>query len=195
MTDPFLQFLAAALVMELTPGPNMAWLAWVAARQGWRPGLAAVVGVTCGLLALAVAAGLGAGALLDAYPSVREVLRWAGVALMLALAAEAWFVAAKSADERLTVGSTAIRGALVNLFNPKAAAVFVVMIPAFESAGPAWRLSLVYVAIATAVHTTIVLFAGSFARLLSDPARERLVRRGFAITLVGVAVWFWAATG
>jgi len=47
-------FAAAVLLIELTPGPNMAWLAGLAATEGKRSGLAAVAGVALGLLAARV---------------------------------------------------------------------------------------------------------------------------------------------
>lgn len=49
--DPgvILPFLLAVALIELTPGPNMGWLALVSLEQGRRAGLAAVAGVTLGL--------------------------------------------------------------------------------------------------------------------------------------------------
>ena len=43
-------FALAVLLIELTPGPNMAWLAGLAATEGRRCGLSAVAGVALGLL-------------------------------------------------------------------------------------------------------------------------------------------------
>ena len=44
-----LEFLAASLLIELTPGPNMAWLALLGASRGRLAALAAVAGVALGL--------------------------------------------------------------------------------------------------------------------------------------------------
>ncbi|HEY6995856.1 MAG TPA: LysE family translocator, partial [Xanthobacteraceae bacterium] len=35
-------FILACLIIEITPGPNMAWLAALSLSRGWRMGLAAV---------------------------------------------------------------------------------------------------------------------------------------------------------
>lgn len=81
----------------------------------------------------------------------------------------------------------------MNLLNPKAAAVFIVMIPGFAGPGETTTqiiMTLVYLAIATVAHGLIVMFAGSFQQALADPRRELIVRRIFAILLAGVAVWF-----
>lgn len=193
----FAEFLTAAIVMEVTPGPNMTWLALLSAREGRASGLMAVAGIAAGLTLLAVIASTGAATLIDAWPPLYEALRWGGVLFLLYLAWEAW-VGEKPGAAREERGRHFWRGLIANLLNPKAAAVFVVMIPGF--AGPAnaatqVTMTVIYVGIATLAHVLIVAFAGSFEKALADPRRERLVRRIFALALVGVAVWFAAGSG
>jgi len=83
-------FALAVLLIELTPGPNMAWLAGLAATEGVRHGLAAVAGVAIGLLANGVLAALGLAALLQAAPEAWIFLRLGGAAMMLWLAIDTW---------------------------------------------------------------------------------------------------------
>ena len=73
-----LGFALAVLLIELTPGPNMAWLAGLAATEGRRCGLAAVAGVALGLLANGILAALGLAAVLQAAPQLWNILRFAG---------------------------------------------------------------------------------------------------------------------
>lgn len=61
-------FALAVLVIELTPGPNMAWLSGLAATEGKRAGVAAVAGVALGLLVNGMLAALGLAALLQVAP-------------------------------------------------------------------------------------------------------------------------------
>ncbi len=180
--------------MELTPGPNMTWLALVAAQQGRTRAFRAVFGVTLGMSVLAVASAFGAAALIEAYPPVYDFLRWAGVLFLAFLAVEAWI------GERDDGGPKAPdrlfwRGFLVNVLNPKAMAVFAIVIPsaAAGSDGGATQIAamaIVYVLIATTVHVVIVAFAGSLERFLSAPGRTTMARRVFAVGLGLVAVWF-----
>ena len=55
-----LTFLLAALLLELTPGPNMAYLATLALARGRAAGLIATAGVALGLAVQALTAGTGA---------------------------------------------------------------------------------------------------------------------------------------
>jgi threonine/homoserine/homoserine lactone efflux protein len=197
MDTAFAEFLAAALVMELTPGPNMTWLALLAAQQGRMSGLQAVAGIAAGLAALAVLSAAGIATLMSAYPAIYQVLRWAGVLFILYLAFEAWRGEGldKAGDGQ---GRYFVRGFVVNILNPKAAAVFLVMIPGFASqidSRPIILMTAIYLVIATVAHALIVVFAGAFTKALSDPRREVLARRVFALLLVAIAVWFAFSTG
>jgi len=189
-------FAAAVLLIELTPGPNMAWLAGLAATEGKRSGLAAVAGVALGLLANGALAALGLATLLTAMPALLQGLRLAGAAMMVWLAIEAWRGAEKAPPPAATRRAFAT-GALLNLLNPKAYLFFVVVAPEFMGGrtlglAEALTLALVSTVIATLIHLAIVL-AGSRAQAwLADPARTRWVRRGFAVVMLGVAASFLA---
>lgn len=189
-------FAAAVLLIELTPGPNMAWLAGLAATEGKRSGLSAVAGIALGLLANGALAALGLATLLTAMPALLHGLRLAGAAMMVWLAIEAWRGAEKAPPPTATRRAFAT-GALLNLLNPKAYLFFVVVAPEFLGGRTlglpeALTLAVVSTAIATAIHLAIVL-AGSHAQAwLADPARTKWVRRGFAVVMLGVAVSFLA---
>jgi threonine/homoserine/homoserine lactone efflux protein len=194
------EFLAAVLVMELTPGPNMAWLALLAARSGRLVGWAAVAGIALGLAMVGVASAAGAAALLTAYPALYDIVRIGGVGMMLYLAVEAWLGGGGATDVDAGAATAFRRAVVINLLNPKAVAVFALIIPSFvpdghnEATGTA-VLTLIYLSIATGVHGLIVMFASSFQRFASDGRREKILRRLFAILLAAVAVWLWLSSG
>ena len=62
MQASYAEFLVAAIVMEITPGPNMTWLALLSAREGRAAGLMAVAGIASGLAMLSLIAATGAAA-------------------------------------------------------------------------------------------------------------------------------------
>jgi threonine/homoserine/homoserine lactone efflux protein len=68
----FFAFLLTVLLLELTPGPNMAYLASLALSRGRGAGLIATAGVACGLAVHAMVAGLGAGVLIQQYSLLYE---------------------------------------------------------------------------------------------------------------------------
>lgn len=198
-----LGFAATCLVVELTPGPNMAYLAVLSADRGRRAGLAATAGIALGLLAVGIAAALGLAAAVSSSRLLYEGLRWAGTLYLLYLAWEAWRgeddATSEQADLSAQDARYFARGLVTNLLNPKAALFYVAVLPTFlgdtrSLASQAVTLSIVYVAIATAVHTSIVLLADTARGWLMDERRSSAVRRTMALLLGAIALWLFATT-
>jgi threonine/homoserine/homoserine lactone efflux protein len=151
MSTTFSESLAAfaltALIIEITPGPNMGYLAVLSLSRGWRVGVAAVVGVALGHAAYGLAAALGVATLIEASPLLYEVLRWAGVAYMLWLAYETWATSGETSPDvtkdHVSHARLAFeRGLITNLLNPKAAIFFVIISPSFcsrDGCSRAWQ--------------------------------------------------------
>jgi threonine/homoserine/homoserine lactone efflux protein len=201
---PLLAFALTALIIEITPGPNMTYLAALSLSSGMRTGFAAVAGIAIGLMTYGIVAALGLAALIDSSPLLYGILRWGGVAYLLWLAWEAW-----SSERETSPDATDgpgdrpwiafRRGLITNLLNPKAAVFYVAVLPEFIRPGGSvvsqtLALSAVYVTIATAIHASIVALAGSLQSSVASNNR-RLVRRLLAVALVIIAIWFALTTG
>jgi threonine/homoserine/homoserine lactone efflux protein len=191
-------FAWACLVIELTPGPNMTYLAVLTLSDGRRAGLAAVAGVALGLAIVGLAAALGVATIISSSPMLYDLLRFAGISYLLWLAYETWR-GESGTDEAATAtdggAARAFRNGLVtNLLNPKAALFYVAVLPVFLDkslplTGQAILLAGVYVAIATAVHLAIVLLASRARPLIETAERQASVRRVFAVMLIAIAIW------
>ncbi|CAI2931559.1 LysE family translocator [Aminobacter niigataensis] len=195
-----LSFALTSLIIELTPGPNMTYLALVSAGEGRRAGFATVAGIALGLAVLGIVAALGVTELIQASNLLYEGLRWAGVLFLLFLAYEGWRGQAevvatdKDADRRYFM-----RGLITNLLNPKAAVFYVAVLPTFIVAerpvlSQTITLTAIYVAVATIIHALIVTLAGTLEPFLNDSRRERFARRTLSALLAGVAIWFAFST-
>lgn len=201
MPDTFaitlIPYIATCIAMELTPGPNMAYLALLSAERGRVAGLAATAGVALGLSILGALAVFGVGPLIAENRVIYEVLRWGGIAYLLWLAWDAWWDAQKDVDSSVVAEPLATyfrRGLLTNLLNPKAVMFYIAVMPNFLPAGqPGVRQSLVlaslYVVVATLVHGAIVIAAGSLQPLLAQPGRRRLLGAVSSLLLAAIACW------
>lgn len=195
------EFFVAALLLELTPGPNMAYLATLSLSRGRMAGLIATAGVACGLAVHAVVAAFGVGALIEQSRLLYETLRWIGVAYLLYLAWEAWQPTKEVSPERADfiddAGPLFLRGFLSNVFNPKSVLFFVSVVPGFlQQLSDAYSASLqiallgaIYVSTATFVHATIVLLAARLEPWLMQGRRHDITRRILAVVLALIAVW------
>jgi threonine/homoserine/homoserine lactone efflux protein len=202
LTDLYAPFLLTTLLIELTPGPNMAWLALTSASHGKRLGFASVAGIAVGLALLAGASALGLAELATRSPFVFGLLRYAGVAYLLWLAWKAWVgedELSPDISNQEVLGAWFMHGLLLNLLNPKAAVFFITVLPAYISADApvapqTAALSASYVAVATAIHLIIVAFAGQAHVWISVGKRSHVVRRIFAGLLAAIAIWFLFGT-
>lgn len=204
--NPLFAFALTALIIEITPGPNMTYLAALSLSSGMRTGFAAVAGIALGLATYGVIAALGLAAVIDGSPVLYGILRWGGVAYLLWLAWEAWSSERETSPDATDGpdGEPWIafrRGLITNWLNPKAAVFYVAVLPEFIRTGAGsvmsqtLTLSAVYVAVATVIHSGIVLLAGSLQSKIATPDKRRTVRRLLALALLTIAIWFALTTG
>ena len=173
--DDLLLFAGAALLMVLTPGPNMIYLISRSICQGRRAGVISLLGVVAGFLVHMLAAAVGLTALFLAVPLAYEVLRWAGAAYLLYLAWQALKPGARSPFEARELpadppGRLFLMGFLTNVLNPKIAVFYLSIFPQFVSPehGSLFVQSVLLGATQIAISFTVNLaIALSAARLAS----------------------------
>lgn len=190
-------FLVAVVLVELTPGPNMGYLAGLSAVEGRRAGFVTVAGITSGLLVYMLASVAGVTEVLRVNRSLYQLLRWAGVAYILWLAIDTWRggVAAEVAPRQASDWALYRKGLLANLLNPKAALFYVTLLPGFIQSGhaspvlQALILGATHILVSIAVHGAIVLSSDSLARRFAALGDSVRARRAFAVALLATAVW------
>ena len=202
MPEQILAFVLTSLAIELTPGPNMAYLAVLSVDRGHRAGYAAVAGVALGLLLLGLVAGLGGATLISETRWLYETVRWGGVVFLVWLAWDSYREAQKPPESGPTdqrFRTYFVRGLVTNLLNPKAAVFYIAVMPNFVSVGApalpeALTLTLIYVAVATAVHGAIVALGGTLQPVLSSSRWRSRLGIAFGILLVVIAIWLAVTT-
>src|SRR5436853_6792680 len=83
----FFAFIVFAAVMFFTPGPNNIMLLSSGLTYGFRPTLPHIAGITIGFAFMVGVVGLGLGAVFIAYPVLQTILKYAGAAYLIYLAA------------------------------------------------------------------------------------------------------------
>lgn len=190
-------FLVAVSFIELTPGPNMGYLAALSASEGRRAGFRAVLGITTALAIYMVLAAVGVAELIAAAPLALATLRWAGVAFLVYLGWQAW-IGAREPSPGHGVGfdhAPFWRGFIANMLNPKALVFYVALLPGFiaPDRAPFWAqalmLGLAHLLVSVFVHVGIVIAASRAGELLAESSRIVVLRRVLAVGIVLVAAW------
>ncbi len=201
MIDPALfgAFMAAALALNLTPGPDMAYVAGRGAVGGVGAGIAAAFGIALGALVHTAFAAIGLSAILATLAIAFEVLRWTGAAYLVWLALRLWRepaapVAAAPPDSIAAYRRIAVEGALINILNPKVALFFLALLPQFvrSDAGSAALqfavLGLAFNVSGTLVNCGVAWLSGRARRAVgAGSTLARWTRRLVALLFLGLA--------
>ncbi len=198
--EALFSFALLALMMALTPGPNMAYMVSRSLCQERRAGYVSLAGVVLGFLIYMLSAAVGLSALLLAVPLAYDLLRWGGAAYLAYLAWQAVRPGGHSPFEVRTLPAESDRrlfltGLFTNLLNPKIAIFYVSMLPQFidpqgaSVLGQSVLLGCVQIGVSMSVHLTLISLAGRVAALLQHrPGFVRLQRWLMATVLGGMAL-------
>ena len=193
-------FLAIALLLALTPGPDTALVTRNALVGGRRAGAYTVLGVALGLLVWTLAAAVGIAALLRASEPAFVAIKIAGSAYLVFLGAQALWGAIRGTGKRVLLeapGAHRIRprlalrqGLVCNLGNPKIAIFFTSFLPQFARGNHPGFTALLMLALAfraiglgwLSLYNLAIAKAGEFLR---RPAVRRVVEGITGTVLVG----------
>ena len=134
-------FILAGLLLNITPGPDMLYIAGRTARQGFRSGLAAVMGINAGCLVHTFAAAIGLSAILMASTKAFFIVKLVGAAYLVYVGISL-LLEKERAGTSLEISSTLSlktarqvfwQGFLTNVLNPKVALFFLAFLPQFIS--------------------------------------------------------------
>jgi threonine/homoserine/homoserine lactone efflux protein len=144
-TDQLLLFIAAGLLLNLTPGPDVLYIVTHALKSGARAGIVAAFGITAGCFVHIFAAAIGVSALLAASATAFTVLKWIGAAYLVWVGIRMLRSSAPLAMDLASRPSTApgraelkgifLRGFATNALNPKVALFFLAFLPQFIGPG------------------------------------------------------------
>lgn len=171
---------AAAIVLILTPGPDMTLFVSRTLAGGRAAGLASMAGVMAGLLVHSGLAALGLSALLAASPSAFDVAKWVGAVYLAVLAVQAVRSGTRldfAASGAVSVARAFWTGLGINLLNPKIVLFFVTFLPQFvgpgdpDAAAKLGFLGFWYVILSIPICGGIVLAAESIFSALGRSPR------------------------
>ena len=182
-----LLFIAAGLLLNLTPGPDVLYIVSNALRSGAKAGVVAGLGITAGCFVHVLAAAVGVGALLAASATAFTVLKWAGAAYLVWVGIRLLFAPASTVRWGAPEGAPPAYGAplwavfrggfLTNVLNPKVAIFFLAFVPQFIAPG-AEHKALTFVLLGTLFNINSVAVNSGWALAAAWLARSGFVQRG-----------------
>ncbi|MGG7577519.1 LysE family translocator [Rhizobium sp. Nf11,1] len=195
----WLAFLSAAILLNLSPGPDIAFILGHTMRGGKRAGFSALFGVWSGACLHVLMAALGLSAVLAASALAFSAVKWLGAAYLVWLGIQALRGGdngpMNATGEEMAAARIYRQGILVSLLNPKVAIFFLAFLPQFvvEGAGPAWAQLMLHggliIAVAAFIEPPLVLLGGRLADALRRNAKiGRWLDRSLGALFVALGV-------
>lgn len=170
-------FLSAAILLNLSPGPDIAFILGHTIRSGMRSGFAALFGIWSGACLHVLMAAAGLSAILAASALAFSTVKWIGAAYLIWLGIQAlrskgdgaWI---KETGKALSRARIYRQGIMVSLLNPKVAIFFLAFLPQFvvEGVGPVWAQLLLHgsliIVVAAFIEPPLILLGGRLSEAL-----------------------------
>ncbi|KVD82130.1 LysE family translocator [Burkholderia ubonensis] len=197
-------FLVAVFLLNVTPGPDTAYIIGRSVAQGRGAGLMSALGISAGCCVHALACAFGLTALLAASATAFTVIKLVGAAYLIYLGVRMILAKpAAGADTARAVPVAAakplrqlfMQGFWTNVLNPKVVLFFVSFFPQFVSAGSAHKalafltLGAVFVVMSTIWNSMLAWVAGSVTRRFSGkPGVKKWLDRTVGSAFVGLGL-------
>jgi RhtB (resistance to homoserine/threonine) family protein len=182
-----LLFIAAGLLLNLTPGPDVLYIVTNSLRSGAKAGVVAGLGVTAGCFVHVFAAALGVSALLATSATAFTVLKWAGAAYLLWIGVKLLIAKVPQQADDLSALAQArpasslravfLGGFWTNVLNPKVAIFFLAFVPQFI-APDVGNKALAFVLLGSLFNINSIPINSGWALAASWMARRDAVQRG-----------------
>ena len=184
--EQLMAFLAAAMLVTASPGPDNLMVLGVGMSRGRRQGMVFGLGCALGCLTHTLLASIGVSALLAASPTAFTVLKvagglylvWLGIGAIRSRGGAKVDGAAALPDESL--GRLFAKGLFANSINPKVVLFFLSFLPQFVVASQgnaSWQtaqLGLVFTAQACVLFGLLGYFSGAVGKWLNRRPRAGL---------------------
>lgn len=197
-------FVVAVFLLNVTPGPDTAYIVGRSVAQGRGAGLMSSLGISAGCCVHSLACAFGLTALLAASATAFTVIKFVGALYLIYLGVRLIFAqpaAAEAAADARNAGAPKslrqlfLQGFWTNVLNPKVVLFFVSFFPQFVTTGRDHKalaflaLGVVFVLMTTVWNSFVAWIAGSVTQRFSGkPAVKRWLDRGVGSAFVGLGI-------
>ncbi|MGI9125860.1 MAG: LysE family transporter [Mycobacterium sp.] len=197
--DLWLAFLGASVAISMSPGAGAIQSMSTGLTHGLRRGWWSVAGLQIGLMTQLAVVAVGLGAAVAKSMPAFTVIKWVGVAYLVYLAFRQWRATPTDLTTQVDTefdggrGSLLVRGALVNLTNPKGLVFLLAVVPQFVVPGEPLLPQYLAIAVTMTVIDVVVMgcYTGLATRLLGwlrTPRQQVVLNRTLSGLFAAAAV-------
>jgi len=193
-------FFTAAVLLNLSPGPDMAFILAQTAKRGVQSGFSAMFGIWTGAFIHVIFAALGLSAILATSAVAFTAVKWVGAAYLIwlgiqALCSKGTSLSVKDQASPKSLKTIFQQGVLVAVLNPKVAIFFLAFLPQFVEAGAGPVSAQLFlhgsliIIVAAFVEPPLVLIGGKLTGYLNKNTHvSRWMDRGLGALFVWLGI-------
>jgi len=195
--NQYLLYLVIVTITVASPGPGVILTLSNALRFGTKPALAGALGISLGILLIAIISATSLGVLLSTSALAFSIFKYMGAAYLIYLGVKLWRSPAIKLEENTEDQSTALpcnqqhnqqykhrfkEGLLVSALNPKPIFFFMSLFPQFINHEQSYLLQFTYLTLTfcmmiLVIHTIYIFGANSIKTWLLSPKGSKTVNR------------------
>jgi RhtB (resistance to homoserine/threonine) family protein len=203
----FAFFLVAVFLLNVTPGPDTAYIVGRSVAQGRGAGIVSALGISAGCIVHTLACAFGLTAILAASATAFTIIKIAGAIYLIYLGVRLVFAkhddeadAARQAQASERAAPKSLhqlfaQGFVTNVLNPKVVLFFVSFFPQFVAADSQHKtlafltLGVVFIAMSTVWNSFVAWIAGSVTeRFAGKSGVKKWLDRGVGSAFVGLGI-------
>jgi RhtB (resistance to homoserine/threonine) family protein len=200
----FAFFLLAVFLLNVTPGPDTAYIVGRSVAQGRGAGVVSALGISAGCIVHTLATAFGLTAILAASATAFTVIKIAGAIYLIYLGVRLIFARHDNVDQDVQKSAQSapkslhqlfMQGFVTNVLNPKVVLFFVSFFPQFVAADSQHKtlaflvLGAAFIAMSTAWNSFVAWIAGSVTQRFSGkPGIKKWMDRGVGGAFVGLGI-------
>jgi threonine/homoserine/homoserine lactone efflux protein len=193
-------FFTAAILLNLSPGPDMAFILGQTVKRGAQSGFSAMFGIWAGAFIHVIFAAFGLSAILATSAVAFSVVKWVGAAYLIWLGIQALLSKGTNISVNDQVSPKGLikifqQGILVAVLNPKVAVFFLAFLPQFieVGAGPVsaqlFLHGILIIVVAALVEPPLILASGKLSNYLSKNTKvSRWMDRSLGALFISLGI-------
>lgn len=193
-------FFVAAVLLNLSPGPDIAFILAQTAKNGQRSGFAAMFGIWSGTFLHVLLAAIGLSTILATSAVAFTFIKWIGAVYLIWLGIQAFrsgggYYSSDAEVKQLSNFKIYQQGTLVAALNPKVAIFFLAFLPQFVVVGAGLASAQLFlhgfliIVVAAFIEPPLVILGAKLTKYLSQNIRVAAwMDRGLGTLLIGLGV-------
>ena len=193
--DILLFFLFSAIVLTVSPGPDIVYVFVKSSSDGYKAGVKTVLGLTSGLFFHTLLLVFGISAIIDSSPFIFKSIKFFGSSYFLTLAIQLLIFKKNQESKKNLTKNDFLTGLMMNLLNPKVTVFFIAFFPNYifhDNLSVEIQftvLGIIFWIIANLIFFIVVFISDRFGKNIKKYVNSKKIKIVKAIFYLFISVW------